>query len=62
MNIEINLLQYAVSDDLDAPVYYGNTLKPTHTKNQPQVTFDAKKKLYDSQVEISIIYFNDCFV
>lgn len=42
--------QYAVSEDEYAPVYYGNTLKPTHAKNQPEVTFDAKKKLTSSDV------------
>lgn len=33
-----------------APVYFGNTLKPTHAKNQPEVTFDANKKLVANQV------------
>lgn len=42
--------QYAVSADEYAPVYYGNTLKPTHAKNQPEVIFDAKKKLVANEV------------
>lgn len=42
--------KYAVSEDEYAPVYYGNTLKPTHAKNPPEVGFDAKKKLIDGQV------------
>lgn len=48
-------MQYAVSDDEFAPVYYGNTLKPTHAKNAPEVTFDAKKKLVAGQVRITYI-------
>lgn len=40
-----------MSEDEYAPVYYGNTLKPTHAKNPPEVTFDAKKKLVANQPE-----------
>lgn len=55
LNIKIILicllfLKYAVSEDTYAPVYYGNTLKPTHAKNAPEVSFDAKKKLIDDEV------------
>lgn len=32
-----------------APVYNGNTLKPTHAKNAPIVSFDAAKKLVAGQ-------------
>lgn len=42
-----------MSEDVYAPVYYGNTLKPTHAKNAPEVTFDAKKQLINDQVRIS---------
>lgn len=47
--------QYAVSEDTYAPVYYGNTLKPTHAKDQPEVTFDAKKKLTSQDVCLNSI-------
>ena len=43
-----------MSEDEYAPVYYGNTLKPTHAKNPPEVKFDAKKKLVDGQVCTSL--------
>lgn len=51
---EISFEKYAVSEDEYAPVYYGNTLKPTHAKNPPEVKFDATKKLVDGQVCMSL--------
>lgn len=45
-----------MSDDEYAPVYYGNTLKPTHAKSPPEVSFDANKKLIANQVRKRVLF------
>lgn len=37
--------QFQVDEDTLAPVYFGNTLKPKHTKEAPTVSFDSSVKL-----------------
>lgn len=44
-------MQYPISADEYATVHYGNTLKPTHAKNQPEVNFDPNIKLFSGQKE-----------
>lgn len=48
--------QYTISDDTVAPVYYGNTLKPTHAKDAPNVSFDATIKLAGDKVCFFILF------
>lgn len=39
-----------ISEDTVAPVHFGNTLKPMHAKEAPEVNFDAKIELTGDKV------------
>lgn len=35
------LFQYTLADETLAPVYYGNTIKPSQAQTAPKVSFDS---------------------
>lgn len=50
--IEVFGFQFKISEDLVAPVYFGNTIKPSEAKNQPSVCFDSAANLSGSSVSV----------
>lgn len=51
--------QFKISKELFAPVYFGNTIKPSEAKSQPSVCFNSTANLSGN---VRVIYKHQSFL